>query len=166
MNNILQQSLSSINVSSRLEPEGLFRKDGKRVDGITNVPWKKGRPLVWDVTCADTLAKSYFNGQPGNAAQIATRKKHHLYEEIERNYFFVAFAVETIGPWAKESENLINIIGKKLNQITGENRSRLYLIQRLSLAIQRGNFESISGTLPKSDGLDEVFYIIIPWTCM
>lgn len=38
LNRILQQSLSSINVSSRLEPVGMFRKDGKRADGITNIP--------------------------------------------------------------------------------------------------------------------------------
>lgn len=71
-----------------------------------------------------------------------------MYEEIERNHFFVAFAVETLGPWAKESEDFVNVIGKKkLNRITGDNRSRLFMIQRLSLAIQRGNFESVSETL-------------------
>lgn len=159
LNKILQQCLASINVSCRLEPDGLFRRDGKRVDGITNTPWNKGRALVWDATCADTFAKSYFNGKPGNASRTAIKKKHHLYEEIEQNYTFVAFAVETIGPWAKESEDFINVIGKKLIKVTGDKRSRLYLIQRLSLAIQRGNFECVSGTLPKSEGLNEIFYI-------
>jgi len=74
----------------------LFRKDGKRVDGITNTPWTKGRELVWDVTCVNTLAQSYFTNshtKPGNASEKAAKKKHKLYEEIKRNYEFVAFAV-------------------------------------------------------------------------
>ena len=48
----------------RLEPSGLDRSDGKRPDGkrpdgVTMVPWKSGKPLVWDVTCPGTLAPSY-----------------------------------------------------------------------------------------------------------
>jgi hypothetical protein len=59
LNRIIHQSLSSINVSSLLEPTGLFRDDGnKRPDGITYTAWEKGRALVWDATCADSLAAS------------------------------------------------------------------------------------------------------------
>jgi len=161
MNRTLHQSLSTIHTSSHLEPLGMFRKDGKRADGVTNIPWSKGRALVWDVTCVDTLAKSYLrvNNIPGQASEIAAKKKHDLYEEIKRNYHFVAFAVETIGPWAKETIKLIQTIGRKLNEQTGDNRSRHFFIQRLSLDIQRGNYESISGSLPKSEGLKEIFYI-------
>lgn len=123
----------------------MFRKDGKRVDGVTNIPWKKGRALVWDVTCVDTLAKIYLRvkNKPGQASENATQKKHHLYEEIKRNYHFVAFAVESIVPWAEETRKLIQIVGKKLNDTSGDNRSRYFFIQRLSLAIQRGNYECI-----------------------
>lgn len=161
MNRILQQSLSTINTSSRLEPPGMFRHDGKRVDGVTNIPWSKGRALVWDVTCVDTLAKSYLrvNNVPGQASENAAKKKHRLYEEIKRNYHFVAFAVETIGPWAAETIKLIETIGRKLIEISGDKRSRQFFIQRLSTAIQRGNYECILGTLPKSDSLNEIFYI-------
>ena len=34
-------------IPSHLEPSGLYRADGKRPDGITLVPWKSGRLLVW-----------------------------------------------------------------------------------------------------------------------
>ena len=86
-------------------------------------------------------------------------KKHELYEEIKQNYHFVAFAVETIGLWASETRKLIQIIGRRLNEITGDKRSRHFFIQRLSLDIQRGNYECILGSLPKSDSLKEIFYI-------
>ncbi|KAF2903237.1 hypothetical protein ILUMI_02951 [Ignelater luminosus] len=48
--------------SSILEPVavGLMHEDGKRPDGLTLVPWRKGRFLVWDATCLDTLAPSHI----------------------------------------------------------------------------------------------------------
>jgi len=36
------------------EPAGLSRDDGKRPDGVTLLPWAKGKPLAWDVTVPDT----------------------------------------------------------------------------------------------------------------
>lgn len=102
----------------------------------------------------DTWTKSYFknsNTKAGYASEVAVTKKHKLYEEIKRNYIFVAFAVETIGPWAKETQESIKILGKKLNETSGDKRSRNFFIQRLSLAIQRGNYECISGSLPSTD---------------
>ena len=59
INDILYRALSSAKNPSRLEPSGLLRSDGKRPDGVTMVPWKQGKPLVWDATCPDTLAPSY-----------------------------------------------------------------------------------------------------------
>jgi len=30
---------------------GLVGTDGKRPDRVTMIPWKNGKPIVWDVTC-------------------------------------------------------------------------------------------------------------------
>ena len=60
INDLIRRSLQSINVPSTLEPLGLSRDDGKRPDGMTLFPWKKGKIMVWDYTCSDTLAKSYI----------------------------------------------------------------------------------------------------------
>jgi hypothetical protein len=59
INSIINRSLTSFHVNSTLEPNGLSRDDAKRPDGMTLVPWIKGRPLVWDVTVVDILADSY-----------------------------------------------------------------------------------------------------------
>ena len=50
---------------------------------------------------------------------------------------------------------------KKNNKITitVEPRSFQFLMQRLSVAIQRGNAACIIGTVPSSAGWDELFYI-------
>lgn len=59
LNDIFKHALSAAHMPSRLEPTGLSRTDGKRLDGVTLAPWKCGQLLVWDATCPDTYAPSY-----------------------------------------------------------------------------------------------------------
>ena len=61
INNIVHRALSTARIPSRLEPLGLSRSDGKRPDGVTVVPWKNGKQLVWDATCPDTSAPSHLS---------------------------------------------------------------------------------------------------------
>ena len=42
---------------------------------------------------------------------------------------------------------LIKEVGKKNCDLTGEKRSTSYLLQSISIAIQRGNAESVNGTV-------------------
>ena len=55
INDIVHRSLTSAKIPARLEPSGLYRSDGKRPDGISVVPWKSGKLLVWDATCLRTI---------------------------------------------------------------------------------------------------------------
>lgn len=164
INKILCQALSSINFYATLEPPGLHRNDGKRPDGLTLVPFANGRYLVWDATCWDTLAPSHINisvRQARRTAELASRVKISKYSElIESGYIFNAFATETLGPWSMDAINLINKIGPLLNEVTGDPRSHQYLVQRISLAIQRANVPCILGTIPSPTmHLDQVFYL-------
>ena len=81
------------------------------------------------------------------------------YSKLKSNYHFVAFAVESLGPWSKEAIDLINKIGANLIRITGEPKAKLYLIQKISLAIQHGNALSITSSIPKTPAMDEIFLI-------
>jgi hypothetical protein len=139
-------------VNSILEPNGLSRDDGKRPDGMTLVPWIKGQPLVWDVTIVDTLAESYVlksSEVSGSAAEMACKRKHSKYSSIiSSNYVFKGLAFETLGPWCKEAIDFINVIGNRLIAESGESKSKKFLFERISLAIQRGNAASIRGTFP------------------
>jgi len=56
INDILHRALTTACIPSRLEPPGLVHTDGKRPDRVTMIPWKNGKPIVWDPTCPDTLA--------------------------------------------------------------------------------------------------------------
>ncbi|KAH0812360.1 hypothetical protein GEV33_010431 [Tenebrio molitor] len=144
-----------------LEPNGLSRDDGKRPDGMTLIPWNKGQPLVWDVTVVDTLADSYVlktSEVSGFAAEMACKRKHNKYRSIiSSNYIFKGLAFETLGPWCKETIDFINVIGDRLIAESGDSKSKKFLFERISLAIQRGNAASIRGTFPDSALLSEIF---------
>jgi hypothetical protein len=153
------RSLTSIHVNSTSEPNGLSRDDGKRPDGMTLVPWINGQPLVWDVTIVDTLADSYVletSEVSGFAAEMAC--KHSKYSSIiSSNYVFNGLAFEILGPWYKEAIDFINVIGNRLIAESGDSKSKKFLFERISLAIQRGNAASIRSTFPDSALLSETF---------
>jgi hypothetical protein len=69
-----------------------------------------------------------------------------LFHQI--TYLKVTF--ETLGPWCKETIDFINVIGNRLIAESGDSKSKKFLFERISLAIQRGNVASIRGTFPDS----------------
>jgi len=69
---IVKTSLSSAEIPNRLEPRRRARDDGKRPDGVTSMPWKNDRCLIWDVTSPDTLAASYLDKAVTDLGVLAT----------------------------------------------------------------------------------------------
>ena len=59
LNDVIYRALVRAGVPSTKEPSGLLRSDGKRPDGVTQIPWESGKCLAWDVTVVDTLAPPY-----------------------------------------------------------------------------------------------------------
>ena len=55
-------------------------------------------------------------------------------------------AIETSGLIGPESKKFICELNHRLEQVTGDANSLNYLLQRLSIAIQRGNSASILGS--------------------
>ena len=151
LNNVIHHSLASANVPSRLEPSGLHMSDGKRPDGVSMVPWSSGRFLVWDATCMDTFCESHREEsslEAGGAAAHAERAKARKYAHLDHAYRFQPVAFETCGTIGPESLPFLRELGRRLRSATGEPNSYIYLIQRLSVAIQVGNSISVLGTLP------------------
>ena len=96
----------------------------------------------------------------GSAANTREIQKISKYTSLAENYSFVPVGIETFGPWGPEGSKLIKSIGKKVTEVTGEKRSTSFLFQSISMAIQRGNASCVFGTVPHSEGLDEIFEFV------
>ena len=99
-NYIILRALKSADVPATLEPLGLSRNDGKRPDGASLLPWKEGKPLVWDFTCVRRLAASYTEKAKQEGATVATAaeiKKRDKYRDLSPPCIFQPVAVETLG---------------------------------------------------------------------
>ena len=153
INDLLKRSLASAKIPSHLEPTGISSSDGKRPDGITIVPWKSGRVLVWDATCPDTYAPSYVSlstREAGAVADQAEQNKRQKYAHLAASYYFVPVAIETSGVMGPEALAFIRELGHRLKAETGEPRSLHFLLQRISVAMQRGNAAAVLGTSARS----------------
>ena len=85
---------------SRLEPTGLCRSDGKRPDGISIIPWRSGKILIWDATCPDTYAPSHMGiatSRAGAVADQAEQVKCSKYAILQSKFDFVPVSIETSG---------------------------------------------------------------------
>ena len=147
-----------MDVQAEFEPQLLLRGNGKRPDGATLDPWIRGRSLVWDFTCPHTLAPSHVAQSAstvGSAALKAEQNKRTKYAPLvaSNNVLFVPVAIETLGTWGASAVELCRDIGARLATLSGDPRSHAFLIQRLGLAVQRGNAASVSGTYPSGDML-------------
>ena len=149
LNDIIQKALSAARIPATLEPGGLARSDGKRPDGLTLVPWKSGRHMIWDVTVVDTFAPSYVDStavSPGRAAVQAECRKSSKYAELMSDYHFVPVGFETTGAYGRSAWLFVQDVGRRIAAANSDPKALPKLRQRLSVAIQKGNAISICGT--------------------
>jgi len=149
LNDVIWRAFTRAKISAIKEPSGLSRSDGKRPDGVTIIPWSRGRCLAWDVTVPDTFAASYQHLTSENAGAAAERAAHNKeckYDAISQSHHFVPVAVETAGSWHSESLDFVRELGGKISAATGDQRETSHLLQRLSVALQTGNSISVMGT--------------------
>ena len=146
LNDVIKRALHSAGIPSVLEPLGIDRGDGRRPDGLTVFPFANGKCLCWDATCTDTFSRTHVNNSavsPGHAACEAESLKRRKYASLVDRYRFEPVAVETSGVIGKSSGLLLDEIGRRMSEASGETRETFWLKQRLGLAVQRGNAYSI-----------------------
>ena len=145
--------MSAAKIPSRLEPSGLSRSDGKRPDGVSVVPWRSGKLLIWDATSPDTFAPSYSSLASADAGLVAARAeelKEAKYALLVPHHIFTPVAIETGGVVGPQSLAFIRELGRRLELVTGDANSFVHLLQRLSIAVQRGNAASVLGSIDHS----------------
>jgi len=151
VNDLLRRAFVSTGTLATREPHNLCTSNGKRPDGVTQIPWKRGRCLAWDATCPNTFATSHVTASSaiaGSAAATAESKKMLKYRDIIAGVDFVPFAVETTGVWGEEALKLVNEIGRRISSVNCDPRATSFLRQRISAAVQRGNAFCVLGTFP------------------
>uniref|UniRef100_A0A1X7TN01 Uncharacterized protein n=1 Tax=Amphimedon queenslandica TaxID=400682 RepID=A0A1X7TN01_AMPQE len=156
VNEVVHRALSSAGISSTLEPSGLSCSDGKRHDGMTLIPWENGKPLLWDATVPDSLAVSYRSqaiAATGAVAAFAESRKMSKYTNLPQSLLFCPLAIESLGALGPRSRHLIHHLDRRIRHLMGEENSTSYLLQRLSVAVQRGNTSLIRDSLPLGPSL-------------
>ncbi len=149
LNDIIKRSLSTAGIPSRLEPPGLSCSDGQRPDGMTLVPWSSGHPLVWDATCPDTFASSYESRatlEAGGVASLVEERKSAKYAHLAPQFIIQPVAIETSGAIGPSTLSFLEKLGRRIHLATGDPRSTQFLLQRLSVVVQRGNTAAILGS--------------------
>ena len=120
----------------------MLQQDDKRPCGTTLIPRARGKPMAWDVTVPDTFAESHLGHtarEPGAAANKASASKAIKYDALSTTHIFFPMAVKTAGTGNQLSVELIQELGRCIAAVTGETRETVFLFQRLSVALQRGN---------------------------
>ena len=98
----------------------------------------------------DTFAPSYLHlaaREAGAVAAAAEERKKIKYSNLTSSYCFTPVAVETSGVLGPATMNFIKDLGHRLTQATGEEEATVHILQRMSVAVQRGNAASVMGSL-------------------
>lgn len=157
VNNLIQRAFNSAGVEALREPVGLSASDNLRPDGLTLVPWSRGRSLIWDFTCPHTLAESNLHPssvKAGSAASAAETRKRKKYESLSEKYIMVPVAVESHGVWGPAAASLISALGRRISLKTGEERATTFLYQAISIEIQRGNSRLLNESYQRGELLN------------
>ena len=109
LNVLIWRAVMRAKIPATKEPIGLSRSDGKRPDGASLIPWKRGKLFAWDATVPDTYAASHIGEtaeNAGAAANKAATNKLAKYDSLATTHHFIPIAIETAGPWNSKHRNL------------------------------------------------------------
>ena len=110
---------------------------------------------MWDATCPDTLAPSYVSiasAEAGAVAREAEHRKQAKYCHIEDSHYFVPIAIETLGTMGHEARCFLKELSHRIYLATEDSQAHQHLIQRLPVAIQRGNAAAVLGCIGVDKG--------------
>jgi len=81
LNDVICRAFISAGIRASKEPAGLCTRDGKRPDGHSLI--QNGKPLVWDVTVASTLAESYVKAGARESGAVAEQTAQRKLKKIQ-----------------------------------------------------------------------------------
>jgi len=105
--------------------------------------------VAWDVTVPDTYAESHIDQtvrEACSAANKAAANKIVKYGALSASHIYLPVTVETAGTCNQSTIELIQEIGRRITAVTEDTRETVFLFQRLSIALQRGNVVAFLAT--------------------
>jgi hypothetical protein len=141
VNSILSKNLQAMGMQNLLEPSNLFQANGLRPDGVTLLPYKAGKSLIWDFTCPHPLCQSHLSRI--KVTDGAEDRKREKYRNMSDNYHFVPIAIDTLGGYGKQAKQFVNYVGQKIGEKQNDPRRKAFLRQNIAIAIQRGNAKTM-----------------------
>ena len=166
INYIIKRALGVVGFNSRIEPKNLSTAEdaqGLVPDGVTQQTYRNGKCMIWDYTCHDTYADTYLNvrkwsgRRAGKVAEEAEKDKVKKYAPMSRDFYMVPICVETTGVWGPSGYKFIKELGRLTIEKTKEKRSTSFIMQNISMEIQRGNCASVLCTIASPKLLNELF---------
>ena len=85
-------------------------------------------------------------------AANAKQRKHSKYSHLDATNHLVPIATETLGAIGDEGRSFFKELGRRIKATTQEQQSHQYVLQRVSVAIQRGNAVAILGSMGRGEG--------------
>jgi hypothetical protein len=80
---------------------------------------------------------------------------------LAANFTFTPIAIEKLGALGSEASAFfleLELERRLQNYVTREQRAYMFLMQRISVTVQRGNAACLFGSLPPCTRWDDVFY--------
>ena len=111
---------------------------------------------IRDSTIAHTLTDSYVSAAArsgGAAAEQAACRKSAKYDHlVQTDRLFQPIAVKTLGPLNESSIAFFSELDRKIASVpAGDNREPSFLIQRISVTVQRFNPILLHNSFPTDD---------------
>ena len=82
----------------------------------------------------------------GKVAAAAEKKKSNKYGHLGPAHIFMPVAMETLGAFGPRILTFIKELRRRICKATREEKASGFLLQRLSVAVQRGNAAAVMGT--------------------
>ena len=84
--------------------------------------------------------------EAGAVADDAEFRKTQKYSNLISSHYFVPLAVESLGVFGKEAQSFLKELGQRVKSSSGDPMAHRYLVQQISVAVQRGNTAAVLGS--------------------
>ena len=105
------------------------------------MPWKGGKILVRNITCPDTMASSqrgWFRGPRGRIQEGS---------EVFPPFSCTFLYPNRCGDDGPDARNFFRELARRIKSVTDDDMTHQYLVQRVSVIIQRGNAAAVLGCI-------------------